>query len=449
MRKKLHIIPICITLCLTLIASMSLNAASANSGTSNAQLTVSKGSEPKYILLSAGKDETSVSVSWYSTSTAPCVLKLEDGEEVLSYQSEVSPTLTPCENEFYQKHVVNIDDLKPGTDYLYTVSGSASESAPLWSETYSFHTKNEGNDFNFLILGDSQQGSNHAEHDAKGWKLCTDKALLAAPDSVFAICMGDIISDHTTMSKMQTQYNSLFYLSETNIFSSVPFVAVVGNHDAWTDDTTKLFTEHFTNPNLSKYGSSSPSVTGEEDFWYTVGNALFMVLNTNQPDTAEHERFIDEAIAMNPGCKWRFVAMHHAIYSTARHSQSKDVLKFREELSPVFRKAKIDVVFQGHDHTYTRSRLMSGDSGTTITSWDAEETRNFYLNPSGTLYLTFNSASGSILYAPKDEYPYVAKTSQTNSANYTVASVKGDCVVFNTYNADNDSLIDRLTIMKQ
>ena len=118
----------------------------------------------------------------------------------------------------------------------------------------------------------------------------------------------------------------------------------------------------------------------------------------------------------------------------------------RTQLTPVFDKYDVDVVLQGHDHTYSRSKLLYGDWKThgayefrldetgSDYDWDhaynvnTDESIALYpedepsaalkeafaqdnhcytiegsgqsvvTNPKGTLYMTANSASGSIYY---------------------------------------------------
>ncbi len=64
--------------------------------------------------------------------------------------------------------------------------------------------------------------------------------------------------------------------------------------------------------------------------------------------------------------KWTLVTMHHPVYSTA---QGRDSEEIREALQPVFEKFGVDLVLQGHDHSYGRgfnpeySGKRSGDKG--------------------------------------------------------------------------------------
>ena len=49
---------------------------------------------------------------------------------------------------------------------------------------------------------------------------------------------------------------------------------------------------HFNNPNASEYGATAAG----GDYYYTYGDGLFIVLNTNNYNVAEHEELIKEAV---------------------------------------------------------------------------------------------------------------------------------------------------------
>ena len=79
------------------------------------------------------------------------------------------------------------------------------------------------------------------------------------------------------------------------MLKSLPVATTVGNHDA--DNAN--YTYHFNTPNSSDLGSNG--VVGG-DYYFTYGNTLFMMLNTQDTNAAEHKQFMEQAIAANPNC---------------------------------------------------------------------------------------------------------------------------------------------------
>ena len=59
------------------------------------------------------------------------------------------------------------------------------------------------------------------------------------------------------------------------------------------------------------------------------GNTLFIMLNTNNTNTAEHEALMKEAIAVNEDATWRVVTLHQDIYGSAEHSNEPAIAELR------------------------------------------------------------------------------------------------------------------------
>lgn len=171
----------------------------------------------------------------------------------------------------------------------------------------------------------------------------------------------------------------------------------------------------------------------------------------------------------------------------------------RTQLTPIFDENNIDVVLQGHDHTYSRSKLLYGDGQTHDSyefqlladgsdyDWDhafdltlstqislsdegnnklldnfksdnacytIEETNgNTVVNPKGTLYMTANSASGSKYYELiSTQQNYIANRSQNWLPSYSVIDMTKDSFAITTYqiteNGTTEQIDDTFTIVK-
>ena len=149
-------------------------------------------------------------------------------------------------------------------------------------------------------------------------------------------------------------------------------------------------------------------------------------------------------VARDPNVKWKTVVFHHSIFSTASHVDDGDIITRRNELPQVFKDLDIDVVLMGHDHVYTRTYMMDGTTPDTSKGVQSSVT-----NPTGILYLTANSASGSKYYdikAPNAEYS--AKMDQSYRRTVTDIKVTDTSYTMKTYYADDLSLLDEFTIYK-
>lgn len=87
---------------------------------------------------------------------------------------------------------------------------------------------------------------------------------------------------------------------------------------------------------------------------------LFMMLNTQDTNVAEHKQFMEQAVAANKNSKWRIVTLHQDIYGSAEHSNEPEITNLRYELTPYFEEYDVDAVLTGHDHAYSRSKMLLG-----------------------------------------------------------------------------------------
>ena len=162
-----------------------------------------------------------------------------------------------------------------------------------------------------------------------------------------------------------------------------------------------------------------------------------------------------KAISENKDAKWRIVVFHQDIFGSGYDHSDSDGMVLRTQLTPLMDKYDIDVVLQGHDHTYSRTYQLQGDGkdhtaygkDVDMKSADYITQNNCYqivddtesgtvVNPKGTVYLEANSATGSKFYnliASKQDY--ISERSQTWTPSYSVVTMTDDSFSVKTYDA--------------
>ena len=134
------------------------------------------------------------------------------------------------------------------------------------------------------------------------------------------------------------------------------------------------------------------------------------------------------------------------MYSAAKRRDNPDLRKY---LQPVIDKHAVDIVLQGHDHTYGRT--------TRVRHSHAGEAEHEHVEPenvpvgvrarsdeTGTVYVV--SVSGPKMYTV-DKKPVMERTAQ-NTQLYQVITIDGDTLRFSAYTAVGD-LFDRFTLHKE
>lgn len=384
----------------------------------------------KAVSLTVGSDETQRNLTWYAntadTGEVQVAKKGSDGVFPEAYQSYVADCKQSADEGFYSNQVT-IDKLEEQSEYVYrVVNGQAV------SETYSFTTKNFTGAYNFIFAGDPQIGSSGSvTSDAENWNDTLQKAVTQfQPD--FLITAGDQVNKYSA----EDEYAG--YLG-AEVLSSLPTATTIGNHD--TNKSSSPYQDHFNLPNENNTIGATPA---GGDYWYIYNNTLFMDLNTNNISAAEHKAFMEDAIAKNPDVRWKTVIFHQSVYSTASHINDDNIIKLRETLPPIFTELDIDIVLQGHDHVYTRSYMMDGVVADTTNGVQSSVT-----DPTGTLYLTANSASGSKYYditAP--DAAFAAKMDQSRRRTISNIEVRDNQYTLTTYYVDDMSVLDTFTVNK-
>ena len=433
------------------------------------------------ISLSPGSNATELNFAWYtpkqtnddhSNANVPKLI-IGEGRNMKNakvYEAEQTEVKDEQDNngETYNSNKVTATGLKENKTYYYSYDNGNGYTKPAE------YTTKSTNNFSFAFVGDPQIGSsnelkgkdtkefydaqsNAVKSDAFNWSSTLNAALEKTDDQLsFVVSAGDQIqttkkkSPNKDASKSEIEYTG--YLSPEAL-KSLPVATTVGNHDA--DNAN--YTYHFNRTNASELGSNK--VVGG-DYYFKYGNALFIMLNTQDTNVAEHKQFIEQTVAANKDCKWRIVTLHQDIYGSGYDHSDSDGMVLRTQLTPLMDKYDIDVVLQGHDHTYSRTYQLQSDGQAHDKFAKTENTANYakenncyeivdttkggtVVNPKGTVYLEANSATGSKFYnlitAKQD---FISERSQTWTPSYSVVNVTDDSFEVTTYDADTGKVLD-------
>ena len=278
-------------------------------------------------------------------------------------------------------------------------------------------------------MGDIQIGKPVDELDwqKNNWHRLLNKVKYHFPDTSFLVSLGDQVNDYDDGE----QYNAIL---NQGVLYSLSLAPVKGNHDVGGPQ----YSEHFMLPNQSSLGTCDDE--GDGDYWFTRGNALFMVLDTmDAAKWGEHERFIESAVEANPDAGWRIVFSHFSPYNGY-----ESYLENAQNLRPYFlsftEKYDIDLVMCGHDHAYVRTYFVKGDGS-------YKEYESPAVNPEGTMYLTLSSSSGSLYRRPVSQNE-AAVSSKRDTPEVTDVQITPDSLKVSTYNAETWEVTDEFEIQK-
>ncbi|WP_223110748.1 S-layer homology domain-containing protein [Paenibacillus sinensis] len=392
----------------------------------------------KDIALNPGADETQLNLTWYSpeqpVDTVVQIVKRSDmtgsvfptGSKIMQFKGEAEPAATVTDVVYFSNKV-KVTGLAPTTQYVYRVGDGLSGH---WSPNYDFSTQDPYN-YSLMFVGDPQIGaSGSVTNDTYGWNNTLNQAVSNFPGFSFIMSAGDQV-EHSTN---ETEYDAF---ESPDVLRNLPVATVVGNHD-----TNVNYGYHFNVPNESKLGGTNAS----GDYYYTYGDTLFMVLNTNNTNGAEHGQFMEETVAKVPNTKWRIVTFHHDIYGAGPHSTEVKITGLRADLFPFFDKLDVDMIFMGHDHSYVRTYVMNGDN---VQGRQLVDSLGRDVNPTGNTYVTANSASGSKYYelmATPEIYSEVRM--QLHTPTFSTINVTPNSISVDTYRSDTLEKLDTYGLVK-
>lgn len=414
------------------------------------------------VALTPGATEKELNFAWYSKSANQAKIKIskfKDMKNPVVFHG-TSLKYKKINGLTYYANKVTVKILSSNTTYFYQYYLDG-----MWSKAKVYKNR-DTKEFSLLYVSDAQIGASvgqtasdsdniqtaeiAARNDAFSWNTTLETAVEANPDLSFIISAGDQINekvlDGSSKKDLEQEIEYSGFLS-SKILNSLPIATTIGNHDSHTAN----YKYHFNNPN-SFTQETTPTKAGN-DYYFTYGNALFITLNTNNHNCKDHEALLKKATNANPEVTWRIVTIHHDIYGSGAGHSNSDGMILRRQLTKLMDKYDIDVVLQGHDHTYSRSYQLSGnntEAGYKIVSNLKNVVSNKVINPKGVLYMEENSSTGSKFYnLVSTRQNYIASRNQTWTPTYSIIHITEDSFTINTFNVSTGKKIDKpYTIIK-
>jgi 3',5'-cyclic AMP phosphodiesterase CpdA len=372
---------------------------------------------PERVLLSwNGDPATTAAVSWRTRAKCEPVAQIALASPDPRFGRGATPAKTSTRevsldsggDAWYHRAVFN--GLQPDTLYAYRVGDGKA-----WSEWFQFRTAARGErPFRFVYFGDAQ-------NDIKSlWSRAIRQAHRDAPYAAFMLHAGDLVD----RADSDREWGEWFHAGGW-LHAQIPVVATPGNHEYARAQGGRTLTRMW----RPQFAYPANGLPGLEDTCYYIDfqGARIVSLNSNERPE-EQARWLDQVLSKNPQ-RWTFVTFHHPVYSTAI---GRDNPEIRRLWQPVFEKHRVDLVLQGHDHTYGRRNVATG--------------ANVRDPKSGTVYVV--SVSGPKMYRISPEALKAMDRVAEYTQLYQVIDVSRDRVRFESRTVSGD-LYDAFELHKQ
>jgi acid phosphatase type 7 len=387
---------------------------------------------------------TSIFIRWRTNQLEESVVRYGISPGVMTGQkSNLGTTI---------EHGILLPELLPNTKYYYSIG---SQSLRYENEEYFFTTAPTSGPVRMLALGDP--GTGYTEQ-SRVLKTFVEFSKLDGWAPNWAMILGD----NGYSSGTDDEYQKKLFNVYRTLFASLPYYAVIGNHDMVNYKSGGLNLPYFlsfVSPTKGEAGGVPSS--SSKYYSYDYGDAHITVLDSETSDRGPNgimARWLKSDLQSTTK-DWIIVVFHHPPYTKGSHdSDASSTLKtMRANFNPIIDSYGVDLVITAHSHSYERSYLIQGHyelsnrlTNEMIVDKSSGSSSNPYLKPvekkvrnSGAVYVVIGCSgktSGGSL-----NHPVMYKS--LNVAGYLTIDVGGSSLEgrFVTLNGE---VADHFVIMK-
>ena len=341
-----------------------------------------------------GDPTTTMVVSWVTDFSTTATSLTLDGKTVSGFSFAYPTDIGAADPPTVRVHQVHLCGLAPGSTHQYAVGGVTGKftTAPAAAASTTI-----------LVTGDSRG-------NAATWGQVFGAGAKEMPD--FAIFTGDA----NNIGTAQDEWDAWF-AAVGGVLPNLPLMLALGNHEI----------------NARHYFSQFPLPANQQWYDFDYGDIHFVVLNDTPVDpntiTADQRAFLDQSLA-NTQKTWKLVVHHKPPYTASTGHPPETALQMA--WSPVYDQRGVDLVLNGHAHSYERSKpIKAGVPGT-----------------SGPVYIVEGGGGApaySVVPQPFTAYPTQSVTNPVYG--YVLLSVAGRTLTLTAKTADG-ATIDSFSITK-
>ena len=236
------------------------------------------------------------------------------------------------ETEARRIHEVHLSGLAIETTYHYKVLSGRDASLDRTFQT----AVRPDSPFRFVFYGDNKNGPHMHRRNA---------LQISAEKPNIVLQCGDLVN----RGNIYSQWERLFFTPAKPLIDHVPIYPSLGNHE----DNAEHYFQFFSLPRTESWYS------------FEYGNAHFAVLDSNEDHLSEGSPQVEWLIEDLKGSQatWKFVSFHHPPFTAGGNYYTSHRVRLKNLLHPIFEQHGVDIVFNGHDHNYERSRPIISREG--------------------------------------------------------------------------------------
>lgn len=392
-------------------------------------------------------NESEITIRWRSDSNSDSVVYYGDTPTSLTNTKSISGLRT--------EHEVRLTDLTENTQYFYAV-GSSTETIAGGDSSYRFTTHpSSGHAIatRVWLIGDSGTANANA--------AAVYNAYLAHPgadNTNLWIMLGDNAYGNGTDSEYQRAVFDMY----PELLRRTPLWSTLGNHDGYSADSASESGPYYDIFTLPRQAEAGGIASGTEAYYsFDYGDIHFICLDSYESDRSVGSTMLNwlENDINATDKKWIIAFWHHPPYTKGSHNSDleSDLIDMRENVLPIIESYGVDLVLNGHSHSYERSYLINGHYGHSSTfsqvniidggdgneNGDGAYQKSAMSANSGVVY-SVAGASGKISGGPLDHTAMQTSLNQLGSIVLDINDNRLDYYYLNS----TGGISDQFTIMK-
>jgi acid phosphatase type 7 len=382
----------------------------------------------RIVLTWTGDPATTQDVTWRTspdvTQALAEIAEAEAGPGFAANAQRFPATSQPLTTDLGKAHyhTVRFEELSPETKYAYRVGDGTN-----WSEWFHFRTASDGQQpFSFIYFGDAQ-------NDIRSmWSRVIREAFTDAPKARFLLHAGDLVNRAESDAEWGEWCAAGHWLN-----AMIPSIAIPGNHEqARNEDGSRRLSHHW-RPQFA-FPENGPEGLEETCYTLTYQDVRIIGLNSNT-ELAKQAEWLDEVLTANTS-RWVICTFHHPVFSTGR---GRDNAELRSLWKPILDKHRVDLVLQGHDHTYGRTGLETPSASQTAAE-NVATGQSQAEQSTGTVYVV--SVSGPKMYN-LNRQPFMVRAAEDTQL-YQLIHIDGDSLRYEARTATGEAY-DGFTLEKR
>jgi len=268
---------------------------------------------------------------------------------------------------FTNNHELTITGLNPSTIYYYSIGYNGVDLTSASSQTY-FKTapvQGTNGNYKFWVIGDAGTAAAGQRETRDGFLQYTNNSPIDG-----WIWLGD----NAYEGGKDNEYQSNVFSNNTyeNELKRVVVWPAPGNHDYNNSipfSPDPAYYDIFTLPTQAEAGGLA---SGTEKYYsYNYGNVHFISLDSydeGRDVTDPMAQWLTNDLAANTQ-PWVIAYWHHPPYTKGSHNSDNsnfldgELVDMRENILPILENGGVDLVLNGHSHSYERSFLLDSHYG--------------------------------------------------------------------------------------